>query len=194
MKIHSIANSLLLIFFFLLQSFQMDIQSVQHPADPSLLIDVIQVPAFSAGESQSFTGNINTGIVLNSLDWAASGGVACFPGTRFVEFQGNQVFYQVTIPKRTELLVSLRPTGDKQRINVYGYLHFNGQNVPPIERCISCEAGYPIYAGKPNLRDAGGERKISFSQAINRSYTALVVVSGAKDVLEGDYELTFELK
>ena len=171
----------------------MDSFTVPSPSDPSSLIEVIQVPEFTKGESQTLTGNVNAGSPLSSLDWAALSNVACFPGTRFVEFQGNQVFYSVVIPQGSELIARLNPTSGK-RINLYGYIHFTGENVPPISTCRSCESSYPLYAGTPNLNDVGGTRKISFSHAIRRSYTALIVVSGAQGVNEGDYELTLELK
>lgn len=176
--------------FFTLQAFQMEFSHIHNTSDP---ITVTEIPDFAIGESQHITDNISKGTTLSSLEWAARGSVACFPGTRFVEFQGNQLFYSVRIPQGSELIVTLNPTSG-QRINLYGYIDFYGENVPPISSCRTCEASYPIYAGKPNLRDAGGQRKISFSHAVNRSFTALIAVSGAQGVEEGEFEMTLELK
>ncbi|MEM7373001.1 MAG: hypothetical protein AAF587_30545 [Bacteroidota bacterium] len=184
---------LLISLFFILQSFQMRSTHIPSPLDASTFIEVIEIPEFGVGETQTITDNINKGATPSSLEWAAQGSVACFPGTRFVEFQGKQVFYSVRIPRGSELIVSLTPSSRK-RINLFGYIDFHGDNVPPIASCRSCESSYPIYAGKPNLRDGGGKRKISFSHAVNRSFTALIAVSGAQGVEEGEYELSFELK
>ncbi len=156
-------------------------------------IKVEAVPAFAAGESATRTGNLSSGIQID-LDWADQSNVACFPGTRFTEFMGNQVFYSVQIPQGAELIVTVTPTDDSKRINLYGYIDFKGSNLPPISSCLSCEAGYELYAGTPDLTKPNQPQDISFAQAVNDPFTALIVVSGAQNVLEGEYTLLFELK
>jgi hypothetical protein len=131
---------------------------------------------------------------MDDLGWAAFSNVACFPATRATEFQGNQVYYQVDIPQGNELYVTVTPTGERKRINLYGYIHFDGTNTPPIQSCTSCEAGYEIYAGTPDLTQPGEAQDISFAQAVNRDFTVFVAVVGATDVVEGTYDLTFEVK
>jgi len=156
-------------------------------------IDVEVIPAFEVGETVTRTGNVSAGKEID-LDFADLSNVACFPATRFIEFEGNQVFYSVTIPQGAELIATVTPTGERKRINVYGYIDFSGENVPPISSCLSCEAGYELYVGTPDLNKPGEPQDISFFQAVNKGFTALIVVSGAQGVMEGDYELSLELK
>lgn len=155
---------------------------------------ITQVAALTSGSPLTLTGDLTGGILMEDLSWAALSNVACFPGTRFVEFQGHQVYYQVDIPQGQELYVTVTPTGDRQRINLFGYLHFDGSNTPPLTSVTSCEAGYELYAGTPDLTKPGEAQQISFAQAVNRDFTVFVGVSGAKDVVTGTYDLTFEIK
>lgn len=155
--------------------------------------DVIVIEPFAMGDSVVVSGDVADGRQLDDLAWAARSSVACFPGTRAIEFEGNQVFYAVTIPQGSELTVTVTPTSERARINVYGYIQFDGDNTPPIESCISCEAGYELYVGTPDLTQPGEPQSISFAQAVNRSFTAFVAVSGARDVLTGSYDLSFRL-
>ncbi len=152
------------------------------------------IPSFSVGDSRTVSGNVSNGEQLDELDWAALSNVACFPATRFIEFEGNQVFYSVEIPQGAELIVTVTPTGERKRINLYGYIEYNGSNTPPVTSVTSCEAGYELYVGTPDLNAPGEPQDISFAQAVNNGFTALIVVSGARDVLEGEYDLTFELQ
>ncbi|MEM6343024.1 MAG: hypothetical protein AAF927_04055 [Bacteroidota bacterium] len=153
-----------------------------------------EIADFPVGESTTVNGNIDDGIVLPDLDWADLSNVACFPGTRFIEFQGKQEFYTVNIPQGSELIVTVTPTGSKERINLYGYIDFNGNNLPPLTSVLSCEAGYELYVGNPDLTQPGEPQSISFAQAVNKGFTCFVAVSGAKDVEAGEYSLEFRLE
>ncbi|MFK7921651.1 MAG: hypothetical protein AB8H47_06820 [Bacteroidia bacterium] len=153
-----------------------------------------EIADFAVGESSTLDDNISDGIVLPDLDWAALSNVACFPGTRFVEFGGKQKFYTVNIPQGSELIVTVTPTGSKERINLFGYIDFNGSNLLPLTSVLSCEAGYEIYAGNPDLTQPGEPQSISFAQAVNRGFTCFVAVSGADGVESGDYSLEFKLE
>lgn len=168
---------------------------IQEPEEEETFGDfpVEVIPAFGAGETATRSGNLGEGDALESLEWAALSNVACFPMTRAVEFEGNHVFYSVTIPQGAELTATVTPTGEMKRINVYGYIDFNGNNLPPISSCLSCEAGYELYVGEPDLTKPGEPQSISFAQAVNDGFTALIVVAGARDVLDGEYDLLLEL-
>jgi hypothetical protein len=147
----------------------------------------------NVGEPVTVSGDLSKGEIMEDLSWAAYGSVACFPGTRFVEFQGNQVFYSVYIPQGAELKATVTPKGEKKhRINLYGYIDYDG-TLPPLSSCRSCEAGYELYAGKPNMMKPGKPQSISFGQAVRKDFVALIAVSGAKGVIEGEYDLTVEL-
>jgi hypothetical protein len=191
------ASAMLLLALFVFQACKPEVIDDPDP-DPNdngnpYGIQVEAIPAFAAGENATRTGNISSGIQID-LDWADLSNVACFPGTRFIEFQGNQVFYSVQIPQGAELVATVTPTGEKKRINIYGYINFNGSNLPPLTSVLSCEAGYELYVGTPDLTKPGEPQSISFAQAVNDPFTALIVVSGAKDVLAGEYELKVELQ
>ncbi|MEM7373002.1 MAG: hypothetical protein AAF587_30550 [Bacteroidota bacterium] len=158
-------------------------------------ISVTEIAAIDPGESTTITGDISSGIIIDELDWAAFSNVACFPATRFVEYQGNQLFYEVDIPQGSELVVRLNSIGEpRKRINLYGYIDFKGNNLPPIQSVRSCEAGYPLYVGTPDLSDPGDTRQISFAQAVNNPFTALIVVSGAQGITSGEFEMIVELQ
>jgi len=157
-------------------------------------ITYVEIADFAVGESSTLDGNIDDGLVLPDLDWADLSNVACFPGTRFNEFGGKMKFYSVNIPQGSELIVTVTPTGTKERINLFGYIDFNGNNLPPLTSVVSCEAGYELYAGSPDLTQPGEPQSISFAQAVNRSFTCFVAVSGANDVESGDYSLEFRLE
>lgn len=164
---------------------------IENPYD----IEVSKIAAINPGESTMVSGDISDGILLDELDWAALSNVACFPATRFTEYKGNQLFYEVDIPQGSELVVSLNSIGEpRKRINLYGYIDFKGNNLPPVQSVLSCEAGYPLYVGTPDLNDPGDTRRISFAQAVNDPFTALIVVSGAEGITAGEFEMTVELK
>ncbi|MEO0585082.1 MAG: hypothetical protein AAF135_22910 [Bacteroidota bacterium] len=161
--------------------------------DPTPNVNVTELATPSAGNPTIVTGNISSGEILDDLDWAALSNVACFPATRFIEFEGNQVYYSVEIPQGSEMKLTVTPTGEKKRINIYGYINFDGSNTPPVQSVTSCEAGYEIYVGDPDLTAEGQPQDISFAQAVNRSFTVFIAVSGARDVTDGDFELKAEL-
>jgi len=169
------------------------------PTDPDPQPDphfptITQVATLTSGTPFTLSGDLADGQVMDDLDWAQLSNVACFPGTRFIEFEGNQVYYQVDIPQGQELYITVTPTGDRKRINLYGYIHFNGSNTPPVSVVTSCEAGYELYVGTPDLTKPGEAQQISFAQAVNDGFTVFVAVSGARDVFSGTYDLTFELQ
>ncbi|MEL6842047.1 MAG: hypothetical protein AAFP02_02445 [Bacteroidota bacterium] len=58
----------------------------------------------------------------------------------------------------------------------------------------SCEAGYELYVGNPDLTKEGEPQDISFAQAVNRGFTAFIAVSGANGVESGTYSLEFALQ
>lgn len=165
----------------------------QQPPNTVKAANVTELATPESGKPTIVTGNISDGEVLDALDWAALSNVACFPATRFIEFEGKQVYYSVEIPQGSEMKLTVTPTGEKKRINIYGYINFDGSNTPPVQSVTSCEAGYEIYVGDPDLTAEGQPQDISFSQAVNRSFTVFIAVSGARDVLEGDFELKAEL-
>ncbi len=139
-------------------------------------------------------GDLSAGEIIE-LDWAQLSNVACFPGNKFFEFQGNHVFYRLEIEPKSTTVISLTPLNSKDRINLYALRNGSGNiNIPPdVQRAISCEAAYPAYHGEPNLNIQSETKEIEFD-AINKPYTILIGVAGARDVLEGAYELSIRKK
>ncbi len=140
-------------------------------------------------------GNVKNGKTID-LAWAAYSSNACFPATRFAEFEGNHEFYWLDLPENSEVTITVSsPTG--QRINVYGFSGFDGQAIPPnVPSCTSCEAGHEQWnpTNPPtNFTKTAGPQKIQL-RAINARFRVLVAVAGAKGVTAGDYELRVEIK
>ena len=147
-----------------------------------------------AGSTSIITGNLADGATM-PIRWAESSQVACFPGTRFVEFQGNHVLYRMVMPAYSELKITVTPKDRKNRTNIYALrLGANNYDLPPnISSAISCEAGYPLYAGNPNLRAPAQPQSVEYI-SVNKPYNIVIGVAGAKDVLAGEFELKIELK
>ncbi len=146
------------------------------------------------GNTTIITGHLEDGAPM-PLRWAENSQVACFPGTRFIEFQGNHVLYRMVMPPYSELKVTVTPKDRKNRTNVYALrLGANNYDLPPdIVRAISCEASYPLYAGNPNLKAPAKPQSIEYI-SVNKPYNIVIGVAGAKEVLSGEYELKIELK
>lgn len=146
------------------------------------------------GNTTIVTGNLESGDTM-PLRWAENSQVACFPGTRFFEFQGNHVLYRIVMPAYAELKITVTPKDKKNRINVYALrLGINNFDLPPnITRAISCEASYPIYAGNPNLRAPATPQSVEYI-SVNKGYNIVIGVAGAKEVLSGEYELKIEVE
>jgi hypothetical protein len=146
------------------------------------------------GQTVQVKGDLSAGQQI-PLDWAASSQVACFPATRFVEFQGNHLFYRVELPRYSKIIISVKPEG-RQRINLYGIRQGTNAGIQPVPPHVSvassCEAGYPIYAGNPNLSKGGDTQNIEF-MAINNPYSILIGVAGAREVLEGGFTLQVQI-
>jgi hypothetical protein len=192
MKIFSLLSGVLVLAVLFVSACKEDPEDPDNP-NPIKTSEVTEVKNLVSNTPSTISGDIADGEIMDDLTWAANSSVACFPGTRAIEFMGNQLFYQVDIPQGQELKITVTPTGEKSRINLYGYINFDGSNTPPISSCISCEAGYEIYAGNPDLTKPGEPQSISFSQAVNKGFTVFVCVSGAKDVTTGTFDLSFEL-
>ncbi len=155
-------------------------------------VTVLNMPANSnVGE---VTGNISSGVKI-PLKWAESSQVACFPGTRFEMFNGNHVFYRVTMPAASSMKISLDPKNDA-KLSLYALRQGSrpaDQVTPPnVQRAISCEASYPIYANLPGGRTVknkdDGTRKVEFI-SVNSPYSILIGVAGANGAADGEFAL-----
>ena len=156
----------------------------------------ISMPADST--AGSISGNLSEGKKLSSLRWAENSAVACFPGTRFEQFNGSHVFYRIMLPPASAMKITLEPK-DGKNINLYA-LRQIAQGVPPvppdIDKAVSCEASYPTYANLPGGKRVENEitsRSVEYI-SVGSQYTILIGVAGAEGLTEGDYDLVIEIK
>ncbi len=165
-------------------------------ADESAVkVTSLNMPANST--TGEVSGNIEDGQKI-SLRWAESSSVACFPGTRFEMFNGNNVFYRVTLPAASAMKITVTPA-DGKAINLYALRQGSkSTDAPPnISSAISCEASYPIYAnlggGRQVKNKDDGTRKVEYI-SVNSPYSILIGVAGANGLTEGDFKLNIEIK
>lgn len=158
-----------------------------------LLAQEITVLDLTTKSNIDISGNLADGTML-PLDWAASSQMACFPATRFNEFQGNHLFYRITMPANASMEITVAPKNGKDRINLYALrLGANNNGLPPsLPRAISCEASYPIYAGTPNYRIPAQPQSVDFI-SIRHPYTIVIGIAGAVGVLSGEFDLNIKI-
>lgn len=170
----------------------------QTTNEKSVKVTPLTLPANSTvGE---VTGNIKDGQILSSLRWAEQSNVACFPGTRFEMFNGNHVFYRITLPAASAMTVTVMPKNNAQ-ISLYALRQGTSvadQTVPPnVKSAISCEASYPIYAnlggGRTVKNKDDGTRKVEYI-SVGSSYSILIGIAGAKGATDGEFTLKAEIK
>ena len=184
-------KTLHLIFTTLILSFAVFAQSDEKPK-----VTTLTLPAGS--NSGQVSGDIKDGMKLSSLRWAERSSVACFPGTRFEQFNGNHVFYRITLPRASAMKVVVEPK-DGAKINLYALRQNMRQTpIPPnITRAISCEASYPIYAnlggGRRVKNKDTGVRKVEYI-SVNSPYSILIGVAGAEGLTAGAFDLKIEIK
>lgn len=163
---------------------------------PAIAADSVTPITVSGDKPATVTGNLKSGKKI-PLEWAEKSNVACFPGTRFEMFDGNHVFYRVTLPPKKKIDIKLTPVDKSKVINLYALRQGAGkQAVPPnITSAISAEASYPMYARKGGkiIKNADdGIRKIDFI-SVQKPYSILIGVAGAKGTTEGEYKLSVNI-
>jgi len=172
--------------------------SAQMPAgaDEAAKQPVTQIAVGSPSEPSSVEGNIKSGKKI-PLGWAELSNVACFPATRFEQFDGNHVFYRVPMAARSSLNITMTPK-DNAAINLYALRQAasGDQPVPPnVTAAISAEASYPKYvkinSTKKILNKDDGVRKIEFT-SVDTPYSILIGVAGANGLTEGGFKLDVE--
>ncbi|WP_411823709.1 hypothetical protein [Leptospira sp. 'Mane'] len=140
------------------------------------------------------TGNLNSGHIMEDLEWAESSSMACWPGIRNIEFEGKQVFYWTDLPKKSELKITVKPKDPKKRINLYAFSGFDPKYIPPkVYGAVSCEASHPTWIGQPDFSKPSEPQSVEL-RAVGNPYRVFIAVSGAKDALDGEYELIIDLK
>ncbi len=172
--------------------------SAQMPAnaEEAATVAVTPITASSPTKPASVEGNIKSGKKI-PLGWAELSNVACFPGTRFEQFDGNHVFYRVPMSASSSLKITMTPK-DNAGINLYALRQSaaGNQPVPPnITSAISAEASYPKYvkiSAKKTIKNKDdGVRKIEFT-SVDSPYSILIGVAGANGLTDGAFNLNVE--
>lgn len=140
------------------------------------------------------SGNLKSGNILDDLEWAETSSMACWPGIRNIEFEGNQVYYWTDLPKKSTLVITVKPKDPKKRINLFAFSGFDPKYIPPnVHGAVSCEASHPSWIGQPDFTKPSEPQSVEL-RAVGNPYRVFIGVSGAKDVLDGEFELTVEVK
>ncbi|TGL92458.1 hypothetical protein EHQ68_01200 [Leptospira congkakensis] len=146
------------------------------------------------GKSVTVIGNLKTGSIMDDLEWAEASSMACWPGIRNVEFEGNQIHYWTDLPKKSTLIVTVKPKNSKTRVNLYAFSGFDPKYIPPkVYGAVSCEASHPTWIGSPDFSKPAEPQTVEL-RAVGNPYRVFIGVSGAKNITEGDFELTLEVK
>lgn len=142
----------------------------------------------------SVSGDLSKGVKLESLRWAESSSMACFPGTQNQKFNGNHVFYRFEIPAYSEVTIKVIPTDVNANMSIYGYqVGTSNLTLPPdISSCVSCEADHKWdYKKRGQTQDH--TRSISFN-SIKNPYGITFAVVGAEGLTNGGFKVEINLK
>lgn len=143
------------------------------------------------GAATTMTGDLSSGKTM-ALTWAAKSSVACFPATEFVNFKGKHVMYGLSIPKQSELKVTVTPKNPSLDVNVYAYTIGSTDFThvaPNVSTAVSCEAGYDQVTDS----NPGKAESVKLNATTN-PYNVVIGVAGPQGVTSGEYTLSVELK
>lgn len=159
-------------------------------ADTAWPASVTQVTSES-GKTVTVAGDLAKGSRMTSLAWAAQSSMACFPATENVNFDGTHVLYATSLPKSSQMTVTVVPDDPKTDLSVYAYtIGTTNFSVPPtVTSCVSCEAGYDAKTDS----NPGVSESVKLT-AISNPYNVVIGVAGTKGVKTGTYKLKVEVK
>lgn len=157
-----------------------------------------QVKVFKAnaekGKTLAYDGNLNEGVKIHDLSWAANSSVACFPGTQNTKFRGNHVLYETQIPPRSVMTITVIPEDKNANFSLYAYQDGTTSTYypPNLPRCVSCEADHKWdYPKRGKTQDH--TRSVQLN-AINNPYRVVIGVVGAEGLTEGKYQLQIKVE
>jgi hypothetical protein len=143
-----------------------------------------------ANDSVVTEGNLSNGKIISDLRWATSSAVACFTTSQFHRYQGNHVFYGITIKPGSIVKVKAKPANNTEEISLYGYMMDKNDYhmVPALEQCITCEADYK--RDKPMKgKVLTDEREIEFRNPTTETYNIIIGVAAPKGITERKFSL-----
>lgn len=143
-----------------------------------------------SGKTVTKTGNLDTGGLID-LGWAANSAVACFPATENVNFSGNHNVYRASLPKNSEMTITVEPTDPSVDVSLYAYTvsSTDTTSIPPnVSSAVSCEAGYD----QSHDHNPGATESVKLV-AINNPYNVFIGVAGAGAAKSGAYKLKVQV-
>jgi len=171
----------------------------------SILIIIIALSSFTfaqktwtvpetPNEVNSYTGDLADGAKLNTLAWASTSNMACWPATENMYFNGNHVYYITTIPAHAELVVTVIPDDPKVNMSIYGFqVGKNNESMPPeISSCVACESERKWDMPKAG-KTQDHTRSIYFNST-TEDYKIVIGIVGADGLQTGTFTLKYDLK
>lgn len=144
-----------------------------------------------SGKTVTKAGNLDAGGVID-LAWAANSSVACFPATENVNFNGNHNIYRTSLPKNSEMTITVEPTDPSLDVSLYAYTvgSTDTTSIPPnVTSAVACEADYD----GPHDHNPGESESVKLI-SITNPYNVFIGVAGAAATKAGGYKLKVELK
>jgi hypothetical protein len=153
------------------------------------------VTAIEAKPNQTVevSGSLDNGKVLTDLKWASNSSVACFPATQNVKFNGNHVFFNTVIPKRSKMEITVIPDDPSANMSIYAYqVGTTNYTLPPsLASCVSCEAEHKWDLPKKNKTQ--DHTRTVFLNAVGAPYNVVIGVAGADGLTTGRFRVQVKL-
>jgi hypothetical protein len=146
------------------------------------------------GETTSVVGDLSEGVKIHNISsWAASGNVACFPGTQNAKFRGNHVHYVTKLEPYSKMEITVIPADKNANFSIYAYTDgVKSTAFPPkLYGCVECEAEHKWDYPKRNLTQ-DHTRTVTVSNA-NNPYRVVIGVVGANGLSTGKYTLKIKV-
>lgn len=173
-------------------AFTLKLTLVTKAAAPTGKITKATAITLQKGKTAKVSGKLDGGAQVD-LDFAQKSQTACFVGTQFSHFDGNQVAYVVDLPKQSNLDIKAIPSDKNLDISLYAYsMGTTNDYLPPnVPSAVSCEASFGTnkYSQPYN---PGGAEDVRLN-AINNPYKVVIVVAGAQKVTKGSFSLEVTL-
>lgn len=160
----------------------------QWPAEVTVVVS-------KPNEEVKVSGDLATGRIIEDLSWASSSANACFVATQNHKFRGNHVFFATTIPAKSILSISVKPTKSNGDLSIYAYM--TGMEVsnlvPDLPKCITCEADYK-WDGNWKGKIQTSERNVEFNNPTDGPFSIVIGVTAPKGVTTGQFDLKVKVK
>jgi len=148
-----------------------------------------------ASGSASISGALEDGAPV-ALDWAAKSSMACFPATQNEHFDGNHVFFETSMPPKSEMTIRLVPSDQSSDLSLYAYqVSATAKEVPlppSVHTATSCEASYGTK-NRSQPFNPGAPESVKLTATTN-GYRVVIGVAGAKKLGKAKFSLEVNLK